>query len=146
MVNMDTELQGQTSRNELIASYKALLRDIIDRNPSGLRLRIANTLGTHRSFLSQLTNPSDPTPIPAKHLKTLFELCHFSTEEQKLFVSAYKKAHPKRVGRIAMPPGPKRETETLELQIPVLDDPARQRALVAHIRDVVKGFTDLLIR
>ena len=35
-------------------------------------------LGKNRSFVSQITNPAYATPIPAQHLETIFEICHFS--------------------------------------------------------------------
>ena len=45
-------------------------------------------------FVTQIANPAYDTPIPASHLPTLFELCHFSTEERAEFIEAYGRAHP----------------------------------------------------
>ena len=52
------------SRDEFVLIYKSLLRAIIVRNPSGLRLKIAKTLSTHKSFVSQITKScgSDADP------------------------------------------------------------------------------------
>jgi hypothetical protein len=132
------------SRSELIALYKGMLRNIIDRNPSGLRLRIASALGTHKSFLSQLTNPADSTPIPAKHLRVLFEYCHFTAEERSMFMTAYNSAHPRRRQAVDVEPQGERQTETLEVEIPVLDSPARQRALRAYVHELVRRLSDVL--
>src|SRR5216684_896231 len=77
-----------------IAAYKAMLRGYIDRRPAGMRARIADALGKHKSFVSQLTNPIYPMPIPARHQSTILEICHFSAEERKTFIKAYAMEHP----------------------------------------------------
>ena len=76
-----------------IATYKTILRDAIDRRPAGMRARIALALGKHKSFVSQLTNPIYPMPLPARHVETIFEICHFSPEERRAFLKAYERAH-----------------------------------------------------
>lgn len=78
---------------DLIAAYKKILKDILDVRPSGTRQRLATTLGKNRSFVSQMANPAYAMPIPAQHLETIFELCHFSDEQRKLFLSQYDRAH-----------------------------------------------------
>src|SRR5258708_18107234 len=77
-----------------IAAYKAILKGYIDRRPAGMRARIAGALGKHKSFVSQLTNPIYPMPIPARHVSTILAACHFSAEERKTFLKAYAVAHP----------------------------------------------------
>ena len=71
-----------------IATYKRILRTYIDRRPSGTRQKIALTLGKHKSFVSQITNPSYASPVPAPHLNAIFEICNFSPEERKTFLGA----------------------------------------------------------
>ena len=73
-------------RQERIAAYKTTLRRFIDQRPSGIRRRIAEVTGTHKSFISQITNPSDATPLPARHIDTIFAVCHLSPEEQRTFL------------------------------------------------------------
>ena len=127
--------------------YKALLRDVIDRNPSGLRLRIAKALGTHRSFLSQITNAQDPTPIPAKHVRALFELCHFSEAERVKFLAAYEKAHPKRARQLesaATVEASSARAGVLEIQLPELGDKRRQRELEALVSEFVNRLAAVL--
>lgn len=82
------------AREELVAAYKRLLQDYLDRRPSGMRLQIARAMGKHRSFVSQITNPAYSIPIPARHLETIFRICHFSPAERKTFLAAYAEAHP----------------------------------------------------
>lgn len=80
--------------DELVAAYKTLLRDYLARRPSGARQRIAKVMGTHKSFVSQVTNPSYRVPLPAQHVQTIIDVCHFSPEERSAFLAAYRRAHP----------------------------------------------------
>ena len=79
-----------------VADYKRLLQLVCDKRPSGTRGRLALALGTNRSFVSQLVNPVYPMPVPAQHLETIFEVCHFSPTERAAFLAAYDQAHPGR--------------------------------------------------
>ncbi len=76
-----------------IRAYKIILSEVLDQRPSGTRQRLADALGKHRSFVTQMTSPSYATPIPLKHLSTLFSVCHFSQAERDQFMTVYKKAH-----------------------------------------------------
>jgi hypothetical protein len=82
--------------NATVADYKRLLQQVCDNRPSGTRGRLALALGTNRSFVSQLANPVYPMPVPAQHLETIFEVCHFSPTEREAFLAAYDQAHPGR--------------------------------------------------
>ena len=63
------------ARIEAIRAYKSILAAVIEQRPSGTRQRLADALGKHRSFITQITSPAYPTPIPAKHLAVdLFRL------------------------------------------------------------------------
>ena len=79
-----------------VAEYKRLLQQVCDNRPSGTRGRLAAALGTNRSFVSQMTNPAYAMPIPAQHLQTIFDVCHFSPSERAAFLEAYDGAHPGR--------------------------------------------------
>jgi len=128
-----------------IAAYKAILRGYIDRRPAGMRARIADALGKHKSFVSQLTNPIYPMPVPARHVSTILEICHFSAEERKTFLKAYARAHPASAPD-ALPAAGRllRRRKVLSLEIPVLRDPKKQRALEALVRQFVERVGDLL--
>src|SRR6476660_10034765 len=78
---------------EAIRAYKSILSHVIDQRPSGARQRLADALGKHRSFVTQITRPSYATPIPQKHLATIFAVCHFSPAERDAFMAAYQRAH-----------------------------------------------------
>src|SRR5271157_3302751 len=78
---------------DAVAAYKNIFKAVLDKRPSGLRLRLSHAIGKNRSFISQISNPAYPTPIPAQHLNTIFEVCHFSSEEKAAFLKAYARAH-----------------------------------------------------
>jgi hypothetical protein len=82
---------------DLIAAYKAILRDVLDRRPSGTRQRLAEALGKNRSFITQIANPAYQTPIPAQHVHPIIQVCHFSAQERDRFLAAYHRAHPRRL-------------------------------------------------
>ena len=125
-----------------IATYKTILRDAIDRRPAGMRARIALALGKHKSFVSQLTNPIYPMPLPARHVETIFEICHFSPEERRAFLKAYERAHPKSE---PMPEnGGSAHRKTISLEVPNLGDPRKQRALESLLREFAERIAALL--
>lgn len=135
-----TPAPGQT----LVAAYKAILEECIDRRPSGMRARIAAALGKHKSFVTQLINPVYPMPIPARHLPAIFDLCHFSPEERQAFLRAYHAAHPGRDsegGRLAVA-RPRRKQLTVE--VPLLADARKQRALEALFQELAHRLGELL--
>ncbi len=141
---MTTMTVGRGSRQERIAAYKSTLRRLIDQRPSGIRRRIAEVTGTHKSFISQVTNPSDPTPLPARHIDTIFAVCHLSPEEQRTFLEQYHTAHPGPAGHAELRNAPQRPTRTLHLPVPVLEDAKKQKALESLIRDTVRRLCDLV--
>jgi hypothetical protein len=78
---------------EAIRAYKLILEGVLDQRPSGTRQRLADALGKHRSFVTQMTSTSYATPIPQRHLATVFAVCHFTPEERDSFLAAYRVAH-----------------------------------------------------
>jgi hypothetical protein len=120
-----------------------VLRTAIDQRPSGMRQKIAEVLGTHKSFVSQITNPADPTPIPARHVEPIIEVCHLSPPERKQFLEAYDAAHPAQAPTLRTG---HRHFKTLHLQIPMLDDPDRQHAYELFITDTVRKLGRLIDR
>jgi hypothetical protein len=126
-----------------IAAYKTILRDCIDRRPAGLRARIATALGKHKSFVSQLTNPIYPMPVPARHVETILDICHFSPEERRAFLKAYARAHPEKKPEAVQENGSPAGRRTLSLEIPDLGDPRKQRALESLLREFAERLADL---
>jgi len=129
---------ARNGRQERIAVYKTTLRRFIDQRPSGIRRRIAEVTGTHKSFISQITNPADTTPLPARHIDTIFAVCHLSPEEQRTFLAQYHRAHPGPREHAARRDSPRRHTRILHLRIPVIGDEKKQKALESLIRDTVR--------
>jgi len=125
-------------REELVAEYKRLLQTYLDRRPSGLRLKIAKAMGKHRSFVSQIANPAYSVPLPARHIETIFRICHFSPEERKTFESAYRAAHPDQ--RLERPASRPRKTgkRTLEIELPATGDSAFDEAVDDMVRQLAK--------
>jgi hypothetical protein len=143
------QARGNSNVPELgpIAAYKTILRGYIDRRPAGMRARIAGAIGKHKSFVSQLTNPIYPMPIPARHLIPILEICHFSAEERKTFLKAYAVAHPASAPR-ALPDADRvlARRKVISLEIPLLRDPRKQRALETLVRQFVERVFQLCDR
>lgn len=79
-----------------VKQYKARLSALIDKRPSGTRQRIADALGKHRSFVTQILSTAYATPLPAKHVPLIFSVCHFNAEEKRQFLEDYHAAHPEK--------------------------------------------------
>jgi hypothetical protein len=82
-------------KNDQVAAYKRLLQEVLDRRPSGTRQRLADALKRNRSFITQIANPAYTIPVPARHVATIFDVCHFSPAERTAFLESYHKAHPR---------------------------------------------------
>jgi hypothetical protein len=123
-----------------IEAYKTILRNVLNQRPSGTRLRLATTLGKNRSFISHITNPANPAPIPAPHLDIIFEICHFSPADRRSFLEAFDLAHPNRVKR------PRESASLRAVKIDVLDfgDAKRNRAFDELIRDTARRFARIV--
>ena len=123
---MNDDLGGET-----VADYKRLLQSVCDNRPSGTRGRLAVALGTNRSFVSQLVNPAYAMPIPAQHLETIFEVCHFSSADRAAFLAIYDNAHPGRRETGGEPLG----TRVVSLIVPDLGNARRNEAIDALIAE-----------
>lgn len=133
-------------REALVAAYKRLLQTYLDRRPSGLRLKIAKAMGKHRSFVSQIANPAYSVPIPARHVETIFRICHFSPEERQAFLAAYAAAHPDK--RLEGAPARMRKSarRILEVELPATGDSAFDEAVDDMIRQLARQVSRLARR
>ena len=132
--------RGGTGRQEPVAAYKRLLQGYIDRRPSGTRLKIANALGKHKSFVSQITSPSYAVPVPEAHVDTIMTICHFSAEERAAFLAAYAAAHPERPRSPRAGEGaPYRK---LHIPVPLFADPHTQH----EVEKLIRSFAQRVIR
>ena len=87
---------SRAGRAACVEAYKTILRNVLDRRPSGTRQRLATALGKNRSFVTQISNPAYSVPIPAPHLEIIFEVCRFSPADKSAFLDAFMRAHPNR--------------------------------------------------
>ncbi|MDL2406137.1 hypothetical protein PY650_10740 [Rhizobium calliandrae] len=119
---------------DAIIAYKSILAQIIDNRPSGMRQRLATELGKHRSFVTQITSPTYATPLPARHLATIFRVCHFSATEQERFLDAYQTAHPGKLPEL----GFAEKLRQLSIMVPDFGDERKNRLLEEAISDLVQ--------
>jgi hypothetical protein len=130
---MDDQPRAPRSEEATVAAYKEILRRVLDRRPSGIRQRLAEALGKNRSFISQISNPSYAVPIPAQHIETIFEICHFSPAEREAFLGAYERAHPRR----ARHAHEGHRWRVVTLRLPDLGDDDKNRQLEKMLHDFV---------
>ena len=123
-----------------IRDYKTVLLRVLEQRPSGTRQRLADALGKHRSFVTQITSPSYTTPIPQKHLATIFSVCHFSPAERDSFIAAYRKAHR---GRLEIGDAARR-TRHLTLIVPDLGEDKQNTAFDRAINEFIQKMTSLM--
>ena len=134
------EARGRDVKAACIAAYKTILRNILDQRPSGTRQRLAAALGKNRSFVSQMSNPVYPAPIPAPHLEIIFEICHFPVADKRAFLDAFLRAHPNR-GRAAREPVSLR---SLKLEVFDFGDARKNRAFDELVRDTTRRLARLV--
>ncbi len=134
------EVTPPMAADTAVMGYKRILAEVLDLRPSGTRGRLAVALGKNRSFVSHIANPAYTTPIPASHIELMFEVCHFSADERRRFLTAYVAAHPRRPVLLA-------ETHRLKahaFHLPDLGDEARNAKLHALVGEFVRKLADLL--
>jgi hypothetical protein len=124
---------------EAIRTYKSILSHVIDQRPSGTRQRLADALGKHRSFVTQITSPAYSTPIPSKHLPLIFSVCHFGVQERDQFLGAYQAAHP---GKVPLAEAGRR-IRHLSLTVPDLGDDKQNAALDRAINEFIHRITSI---
>ena len=129
----------RSATEDRIRAYKVLLGQVLEQRPSGTRQRLADALGKHRSFVTQITSPSYATPIPQKHLATIFSVCHFSPPEREAFLEAYRRAHR---GRLDIGDAEKR-TRHLTLIVPDLGD-KQNAAFDKAVNDFIQKIAALM--
>ena len=135
----DTAFQ-ETGEVSAVADYKRIFKEVLDNRPSGMRLRLADAMGKNRSFISQISNPAYPVPIPVQHLNTIFEVCHFAPPTKAAFLQAYARAHPRRVGQFDKIPSGR----TIVLHVPNLGSAERNGKLDALMQEFARRLVAIL--
>ncbi len=130
----------ETAEVSAVAEYKRIFKEVLDSRPSGMRIRLAHAMGKNRSFVSQISNPAYPVPIPIQHLNTIFEVCHFPPQAKNAFLRAYARAHPRRMGRLAENP----RERTITLHLPDLGSSRRNGQIDALMQEFARRLTDIL--
>ena len=125
--------------DDAVIAYKTVLAGIIDNRPSGTRQRLATALGKHRSFVTQVTSPAYSTPLPARHLATIFRVCHFSPTEQERFLAAYQLAHPGKLPDV----GSSDKVRQISLMVPDLGDARKNRLFDEAVSDFIQMIASL---
>jgi hypothetical protein len=123
-----------------VAEYKRIFKEVLDNRPSGMRLRLAHAMGKNRSFVSQISNPIYPVPIPVQHLNTIFEVCHFAPPTKVAFLKAYARAHPRRMGRLDEIP----RERTIMLHLPDLGNSKRNALLDSLLQEFARRLIAIL--
>lgn len=130
----------ETGEVSAVAEYKRIFKEVLDSRPSGMRLRLAHAMGKNRSFVSQISNPTYPVPIPVQHLNTIFDVCHFPPLTKAAFLQAYARAHPRRVGRLDEMP----RDRTVMLHVPNLGSAKRNGQLDVLMQEFARRLIDIL--
>ena len=136
----------ETPKEELVANYKKVFQQLINLRPSGTRNKISKAIGKNKSFVSQITNPAYSVPIPARHLETICNICHFSQKERELLLQHYTVAHPNYLFRAeVIEVEPVTQTKMV-LDIPLLEDPSEQKKVENLIRNFAQQLFELMKR
>jgi transcriptional regulator with XRE-family HTH domain len=123
-----------------VEEYKRILQQVLENRPAGTRGRLADALGKNRSFISQITNPNYSVPIPAPHIETIFEICHFLTAEKSRFLATYARAHPNRAPANRAEP----RWRELVLRVPDLRDREKNKLLDELLKDTLQKVVRLI--
>ena len=123
-----------------VAAYKRIFKEVLDNRPSGMRLRLAHAMGKNRSFVSQISNPAYPVPIPVQHLNTIFDVCHFPPPTKTAFLQAYARAHPRRIGQLDEIP----RERIITLHLPDLGSSKRNAQLEALMQEFARRLATVL--
>ena len=135
-----SEPRRQRGDDDAVADYKEVLRQVLDSRPSGMRQKLAQAIGKNRSFISQISNPAYPVPVPVQHLDRIFEICHFSEAERRRFLDSYSRAHPRRFAAYEEAQGER----NLTLVLPDLGSEHKNRQLEVLVRDIVQRLAQIL--
>jgi len=123
-----------------VAEYKRIFKEVLDSRPSGMRIRLAHAMGKNRSFVSQISNPAYPVPVPIQHLNMIFDVCHFPPAAKEAFLRAYARAHPRRVGQLIKIP----RERSITLHLPDLGSSKRNGKVDALFQEFARRLVAIL--
>ena len=132
------------SKQELIRTYKTILKDAVEARPSGLRLKIASQIGKNKSFVSQITSPNYKTPLPEKYVEPILDAIHLTKREREQFLDIYHRAHPRARTHPAEPATG--ETRVLRIELPRLESQRQENKLDQLIVQFARNLSDFARR
>jgi hypothetical protein len=97
-------------------------------------------MGKNRSFVSQISNPSYPVPVPVQHLNTIFDVCHFSPPDKEAFLRAYARAHPRRIAHMTKTP----RDRSITFHLPDLGSARRNGKVDALLQEFARRLIAIL--
>lgn len=127
------------AKPDAVAAYKRVLQEVLDKRPSGTRQRLADALKRNRSFVTQIANPAYAVPIPARHVATIFGVCHFSPADRAAFLEAYHQAHPRSLVAVAE----RSRARHAHFMLPDFGDEEKNRAFDALLESFIEGVARL---
>lgn len=116
-----------------VRRYKLLLQHFLERRSGGVQQTIADAIGKHPSFVSQMVSPAYEMPVPARYVQAIADHAGFTQPERDAFLDAYLQAHRDRTSEVLGLTDHNSDTWTLKLNLPALSSPAAQRLLEATI-------------
>lgn len=90
--------------------------------------------------MSQICSPTYKVAIPAHHIDTILEVCHFSPAERAEFLAAYDVAHPNQ----RLSPGDGAGRRTIEVVVPDLGSARANRLVDEAIRSMAHNIIRIL--
>jgi hypothetical protein len=130
----------EPGEDSAVAEYKRVFKEVLDSRPSGMRIRLAHAMGKNRSFVSQISNPAYPVPVPIQHLNTIFDVCHFPPAAKEAFLRAYARAHPRRLGQLTKTP----RERSITLHLPDLGNARRNGKVDALLQEFARRLIAIL--
>ena len=64
-------------------------------------------------------------PLPGQHIETIFRICHFSTQEKRDFLEAYRAAHPGQ--GVTFQDLEAEDQDIIRIVVPPFKDPGKRR-------------------
>jgi len=116
-----------------VRRYKLLLQHFLERRSGGVQQTIAQAIGKHPSFVSQMVSPAYEMPVPARYVRAIADHAGFTQPERNAFLDAYLQAHREHTLEILSLTDQNSDTWTLKLNLPALASPAAQRLLETAI-------------
>ncbi len=133
-----------------VRRYKLLLQHFLERRGSGTQQIIADAIGKHPSFVSQMVSPAYDMPVPSRYVRAIAEHAGFTQTERDAFLDAYLHAHRDRTSDVLGLSVDSGETQrrqwVLEINLPALSSLAAQRLLEGAIISMAQNMAAIALQ